>query len=234
MKKVFVGALSSIAVLMLFAIFVERHAIACELLPLMEYQTLDGEIFFEPDLSVVQVDTLVGLVNAASERMNRVYGTSNSKPRLLILSDAKVAAKWGANETGTMHRLPWRSCIIIGPKGRNVNVIAHEWLHAEIQHRVGFLRALIEIPTWFDEGAALTLDYRKPFLPENIDLADADVQAVKDLRSATDFFAGNSEKNYLSARLAVEPLIRNEHFFADLERISSGESFDAVFLQADK
>ena len=234
MKKIVVGALSGITILMLVGIFMQRHALACELLPLMEYQRASGEIFVEDELSAAQVDTLAGLVNAASARMTHVYGKPNSEPRLLILSNAKAGAKWGANETGTMHRMPWRSCIIIGPKGRNVDVIAHEWLHAEIQHRVGFLRTLSEIPTWFDEGAALTLDYREPFLLENIDLADVDVQAVKGLTNARDFFAGTSQQNYLSARLAVEPLIKRQHFFDDLERVSSGESFDIVFLQAEK
>ncbi|MDZ7923630.1 MAG: hypothetical protein U5M23_06135 [Marinagarivorans sp.] len=79
-------------------------------------------------------------------------------------------------------------CIIIGPQGQNVDVIAHEWLHAEIQHRVGFFRFLKEIPVWFDEGAALTLDYREPFLPENIDLPVEDVTAVKKLKSGKSFF----------------------------------------------
>lgn len=95
------------------------------------------------------------------------------------------------------------------------------------------LRFLTEIPVWFDEGAALTLDYREPFLAENINLADADIAAVKKLKSGRRFFSNNIRQNYQAARIAVEPLIRNEQFFNDLERVSLGESFDNVFLNAN-
>jgi hypothetical protein len=165
-----------------------------------------------------------------------VYWGYFSKTRtcLRFTSITKLSADWGANETASMHRMPWRSCIVIGFKGQNTDVISHEWLHAEIQHRIGFIRFLTEIPVWFDEGAALTLDYRKPFLPENIDLTDVDVAAVKKLKSGRQFFSNNIRQNYQASRLAVEPLIRSEKFFEDLEKIASGESFENVFLKANK
>ncbi|MGE6116539.1 hypothetical protein ACLHZU_10615 [Aeromonas salmonicida] len=153
---------------------------------------------------------------------------------LSLLLTFKVLQIGGANETASMHRIPWRACMIIGPKGQNVDVIAHEWLHAEIQHRVGFFRFLKEIPVWFDEGAALTLDYRNPFLPENISLPAEDVTAVKNLKSSKSFFSNNIRQNYQASRIVVEPLIRPKQFFNDLEKIASGESFENVFLIANK
>lgn len=123
---------------------------------------------------------------------------------------------------------------MIGPKGQNIDVIAHEWLHAEIQKRVGYLRFIMEVPVWFDEGAALTLDYRDPFLPENISLDIKEIQYVKALNNGRSFFSGDIRKNYQAARLAVEPLIKEEYFFHNLERISSGESFERVILKVNK
>jgi len=195
---------------------------------------MGGGIFIDPGIPDAETDTLMALVASALERIDSVYGVATSKPRLLITADAEMAAKWGANDTASMHRLPWRSCIVIGPRGKNVDVIAHEWLHAEIQHRVGFWRVLNEIPVWFDEGAALTVDYRKPFMPENIDLSDSEIAAVRNLKKARDFFSGNTRLNYQAARIAVEPLIQSERFFADLDRVSAGESFESVFLNASK
>ncbi|MEM7055165.1 MAG: hypothetical protein AAF446_11580, partial [Pseudomonadota bacterium] len=76
-------------------------------------------------------------------------------------------------------------------------------------------------------------DYREPFLPENIDLSEENVNAVQRLGSGRDFFSGDIRQNYQAARMAVTPLIQNDSFFADLDRIANGESFDRVFLNAD-
>lgn len=219
----------AVSVVIAGAIF-QRHALACELLPMLNYQQTDNGVFLAPDISRGQAERIRGLINLAEKRIDLVYGAPASKPRILVTSNSQLAAKWGANETASMHRTPWRSCIVIGPEGQNIDVIAHEWLHAEIQQRVGFIRFLREIPVWFDEGVALTLDYRAPFLLDNIDLTEADVQNVKHLVRGRDFFSGDIRKNYQAARLAVEPLILPERFFHDLERISLGESFESVFL----
>jgi hypothetical protein len=152
--------------------FFQRHALACDLLPILNYQQINSGVFIADDVSEPNANIISELVESASERISHVYGKPISTPRFVITADIHSAADWGANETASMHRMPWRSCIVIGPKGQNTDVISHEWLHAEIQHRIGFIRFLTEIPVWFDEGAALTLDYRKPFLPENIDLTD--------------------------------------------------------------
>ena len=212
----------------------QRHAIACDMLPLMNYQRLNSEVFLAGDFAEPQAQIISELIDSASERISHVYGKPLSKPRFVITADIQGAANWGANETASMHRMPWRACIIIGHKGQNVDVVAHEWLHAEIQHRVGFFRFLKEIPVWFDEGAALTLDYRNPFLPENINLLAEDVTSVKNLKSGKSFFSNNIRQNYQASRIAVEPLIRPKQFFNDLEKIASGESFENVFLKANK
>lgn len=211
----------------------QRHALACELLPVLSKRTIAEDVFVADDIPVEQFDGLRNLVSSAVERIARVYGMPESSPRYFISSDSQVAAKWGANATGAMHRMPWRSCIVIGPKGQNIDVLSHESLHAEIQQRVGFWRFLREVPVWFDEGAALTLDYREPYLPENIMLSDAEVKAARHLEKGRDFFAGDIKKHYQAARVAVEPLIRPEYFFADLDRVRNGEAFDAVFVDAD-
>jgi hypothetical protein len=211
--------------------FMTRHALACELVPqLGSYTSITADAHAAPGLDSVQFEHFSDLLNSARERIGERYGPTQSRPRLIVTDDPVTARRWGANETASMHRLPWRACIVIGPMGLNVDVVAHEILHAEIQHRVGFWRLLRDIPVWFDEGAALTVDYRAPFLPENIELNAEQIEAVMDLVSARSFFSGQVRQNYQAARLAVIPLIDNESFYEDLERIADGASFDEVFL----
>lgn len=209
--------------------FFMRHSLACELLPVRGYPLVQDEVYAAPGFDPQRFAAFLELLASASDRIATVYGQAESRPRILVTDDEGTARRWGANETASMHRLPWRSCVVIGPQGQNVDVLAHESLHAEIQHRVGFWRFLREIPVWFDEGAALTLDYREPFLPENIELTAGQVMAVRELERARDFFSGNARENYQAARMAVIPLIRPDSFFDDLDRISAGESFESVF-----
>jgi hypothetical protein len=231
-KRIAVAALGGFVLIMAIGAFIERRVITCQFLPAFGYTQLQGRAFAAGDIAPEQFGHLEGLVASAAERIRLVYGEPESRPWILITGNASTASRWGANQTASMHRMPGRSCIIIGPDGQNVDVLAHEYLHAEIQDRVGFWRFLKEIPVWFDEGAALTLDYREPFLPENIDLSEDQVDSVQRLKKNRDFFSGNIRENYQAARMAVIPLINTETFFLDLERIGNGESFDSVFPDA--
>lgn len=213
--------------------YFQRHALSCEALPLMgNYQKINDKVFLAPDISKKRMDELSQAIDSAIQRITDVYGTPISKPWIMITSDTVTAAKWAANETASMLRMPWCSCIIVGPDGQNADVISHELLNAEIQHRTGLWRLFKEIPVWFDEGAALTVDYREPFLPENIILQDEIIE-VEGLNRHKDFFSGNIRRNYQAARMAVIPYIRENNFYGDLERIAKGEPFEKVFFNAD-
>lgn len=211
----------------------QRHSLACELLPVLGYPMIGQDVYLVGDTTRERAEEIADLVAEARGRIESAYGTPVAQPRVLVTSSPDIARRWGSNETASMHRAPHRACIVLGPRGQNVDVIAHEWLHAEIMHRVGFVRFLTEIPVWFDEGAALTVDYRAPFLPENIHLSEPDIQAVQRLSRGSDFFSGDVRQHYQAARLAVEPLIIADAFFHDLDRIANGESFAEVFLSRD-
>lgn len=210
--------------------FFQRHSLACELLPVLNHPKIGDGVYFAGTPNAEEAAEILRLVTEARKRIEASYGAPVAIPRVVVTPTREAARRWGSNETASMHRAPHRACVVIGPEGQNVDVIAHELLHAEIMHRIGLVRFLTEIPVWFDEGAALTVDYRAPFLPENIELSESDVQAVKHLVKGRDFFSGDVRKHYQAARLAVESLVDAASFFHDLERIANGESFEQVFL----
>jgi len=206
------------------ALAMQHPGVACAQLPAEA-----GPVYADGPVPPAVVERIEHHAERAAARIEATFGAPRSRPRILVVADAEAAAAWGANGTASMHRAPWGSCIVLGPEGRSVDVIAHEWLHAEIQHRVGFWRFLREMPTWFDEGAALLVDHREPYRPGNIDLPEHSIEAMRDLDRGSEFFAGDVRTHYQAARLAVEPLIRAETFFDDLERVGAGEPFDEVF-----
>jgi len=224
------GILFLILIALFTSVYFKRHGIACALIPYMDYQAIQHNSYANVGLSKNQYTAFKALINSASGRIENTYGEPISKPIILFTSKKTTAAKWGANETATLHRTPWQTCIIVGPYGENTDVLAHEWLHAEIQERVGFLRIQKEMPIWFDEGAALTLDYREPYQPIDIHISFEEVSRVQNLVNGNKFYSGDIVKNYQAARMAVIPLIRKEYFYKDLEKISKGQSFNQVFM----
>jgi hypothetical protein len=224
-----VGILFLILIALFTGVYFKRHGIACTLIPYMDYRAIQHNSYANVGLSENQYTAFKALINSASRRIEKTYGKPIAKPIILFTLKKTTAAKWGANETATLHRTPWQTCIIVGPYGENTDVLAHELLHAEIQERVGFLTIQKEMPTWFDEGAALTLDHREPYLPINIHLSVEAISRVHNLVNTNTFFSGDIVKNYQAARMAVIPLIRKADFYKDLEKMSKGERFNQVF-----
>jgi len=70
-------------------------------------------------------------------------------------------AQYGIPSTpATVFYTPFRAIMVIGPDGINLDVLSHEMCHTELYHRLGWWRKEMRIPTWFDEGLAMQLDYR--------------------------------------------------------------------------
>ena len=98
MRKFVLGIFFIVVTFVLADAFLQRHALACELLPVLNYQQIDSQVFLGADISSERAESIRGLITSASERIEMVYGAPASKPRMLVTSNSKLAAKWGAND----------------------------------------------------------------------------------------------------------------------------------------
>ena len=111
-----------------------------------------------PDDSKQKIHSL--LVDAKT-RIAKHYGKINAKPKIIALSGKEELKKYGLNTNpGMLLFTPWNSYLLLNFQKANIDVTAHELVHAEIVHRVGYLKRQLHIPTWFDEGVAMQVDYR--------------------------------------------------------------------------
>ena len=102
------------------------------------------------------------LLNQAEQRVAAFFGTTKSKPWIRCPVRPRLGVGAGIGATFISPGLP--SVILLGPDGAgSVDVIAHEWAHAEIAQRVGGLRRNLLMPVWFDEGLAMQVDWRAHF-----------------------------------------------------------------------
>ena len=113
-------------------------------------------------------------------------------------------------------------------KKAGIDVTAHELVHAEVVNRVGYLTRLLEIPTWFDEGVAMQVDYRPKYHINKID--QKELERATSLTSAGKFWTNSAEeniKNYRASKAAVSKLFPDidKRLYSILSRIEAGDSF---------
>ncbi|WP_448563443.1 hypothetical protein [Thalassotalea ganghwensis] len=209
------------------AFFTQRQIIACHTVTLSGYSEIAPNILISP--SINDADTIVRTIKSAKERIEQTFGPVTANSRVVIVNNAEQAASLWSNQTGSTIYSPFGSCVVLGPKGQNTDVAAHELFHAEVFHRAGWFTHFTQVPIWFNEGIALLVDHRKPFKQENIDISEQDIVTVKQAFSSQAFFnTNNIVKRYQSARMATAD-INPATFYQNLERLAHGEQFQDVF-----
>ncbi|MDQ2077990.1 hypothetical protein [Marinimicrobium sp. ABcell2] len=227
MQRIKIVVFACFLLVVLVGVFSQRHALACEAVGLTGYEQVAPNVFVSP--SVENIEEVLRSILDGRQRVDTTFGEMIAIPKIVIVGNKVEASNFGANSTARAYYTPMGSCIILGPKGQNVDVAAHELVHAEVGQRVGWLTHWLDIPVWFNEGVALIVDHRKPFLIENIDISQEAIDSVKQLKTGREFFGGtNTHENYVASRMAVnnfDPL----QLYEKLERVRNGESFENVF-----
>ena len=101
------------------------------------------------------------LIQNSRLRLQGLYGSVASEPWIACLSEPRLGLGQGIGSTHFAPAMP--SILIVNEDGQNVDVLAHEWSHAELARRVGFWKRNVETPTWFDEGVAMQVDMRSDY-----------------------------------------------------------------------
>ena len=212
------------------------HAAACAVLGAMPLERLADGSLADAGLSGVARRAVVDDRAAALSRIATTYGPARAEPVIVHLSRADALWPFSYNSFGSTDFLPGRSCIVLGPDGRGVDVYAHELLHAEIADRVGFWTRWRQMPVWFDEGAAMQVDHRPAFdHPEAAGAAGGG--RIEERGSADSFFAVPPDqltRHYAQAKVAVATWLDRtgrKGFYSRLAEMREGKSFEAIWAE---
>jgi len=185
-----------------------------------------------PRTTAIQRSELVALVEEAKLRIRETFGVYSASPVIISVRDPNIRKKYSANSYANAILLPLserKAYLVIGENGHNIDVIAHELMHAEVFHRVGYWNQVVELPVWFSEGVAMQVDYR-----ERYDNPPANQQLEK-LEYGWQFFSGTDDErrqHYSIAKKEVNSWLRNREkyvLYEVLERIDAGENFGALY-----
>ena len=216
-------------------VWAQPQAAACALINYRGLDEVVPGILATSDVTVAQRRDFVRLHAAARIRIANTFGTLRASPVIVISSSEALRHVFpGASSYASTIYVPYRSCVIVGPKGHDVDILAHEELHAEIHHRVGHWYRLTQIPTWFDEGLAMQVDFRERYA-WSLQAGAVDGATVKQWISRSQFFGGDDDaltRRYAMAKEEVRLWLRRlgrENVYGFLERVRQGDRFVEIY-----
>ena len=204
---------------------------ACLLVGLSGFSEVSNRTLADRDLTS-DSQRLLQITSDARNRIETVFGKLESRSTLVFLGSSSRVGPFKLNAFGSTQFIGSHVCVMVGLKGQNVDVVAHELMHAELSQRVGYLKYLTEIPTWFDEGLAMQVDYRARYAL-SAQVAQSSNQ-VRKLTTDGSFFVADDNAlkfNYASAKHEVATWLSEvgtATLYSRLARMKAGELFAEI------
>lgn len=151
-----------IFVLVLLFAWLFPQFLRCFFVEYDSFQEIKPNVFVEEKTTKKQQDSLIKYIESAENRLKNFWGSKNGRAKIIFCTNPETYQKYAKTTEGAGFSIgtPLGSWIILNQDGLNVDVIAHEMCHDELMTNLGWWKTKQEIPTWFDEGLALMLDYR--------------------------------------------------------------------------
>jgi len=207
---------------------------ACLMVGMNELHELSDGSFAE-SASPVDQQRYVQITREARARIESTFGAVESKPILVFFDRPDGLGPFSLNAHGSTQFIGSRACVLVGPQGQNVDVVAHELMHAELHHRVGSLQRFLQVPTWFDEGVAMQVDDRPKYAlsPQPAQ----DTAYVREFTTYSSFSKGDGPavvRNYAAAKQEVAAWLAKvgrASLYSRLQRMRQGQSFAEAFAE---
>lgn len=172
------------------------------------------------------------LIKKASDRIESKFGSMRSQPIIYFFDLEGGFWQRKLNPYGSTIHLGYRTCVAIGPYGQNIDVVAHELMHAEIEERAGFWTRATKIPDWFEEGLVMQVDLRERY---NLPVGHP-TKYVTELFSRRKFYVSSPDgvltQNYAAAKAEVGAWLSQasaKGVYENLSEIKEGTSFDSIW-----
>ena len=204
------------------------------------FTSISKNCYIDSEIEEKNHKHIQSLIDNAKQRIIDKFGSFESNPIIIVTGTQKSAKEYGTNDFGSTVVLPWNQYVVFGPKGHNIDVMAHELLHAEIGHRLGYFIRQFKLPVWLDEGIAMQVDYRKKY---DIDIKSINSSELKRVKSISKrpilnpnhFWSGGEKqvvKNYQISKALVSEILNqdlNKSLYSMLKKVKEGKEFEDVF-----
>ena len=214
------------------AIAAYKKDVAARFIQHSDFIEIQKGIYVSPDTTEKQKKEFLELVIKAKQRIEKTYGEFTATPIIIVSHTSKQRRRYSSNSYASAKLMPFsknQAYIVVGENGHNVDIIAHELVHAEVFQRIGYYNQIVKIPVWFNEGLAMQVDYRERY--------NTPPKARKDLNQlkySRQFFKGDLVANYSEAKYEVKDWFKTYDYkklYQMLDAINAGNSFNDLYFR---
>ena len=203
-----------------YAFYAYSRIFWCTTIKISSFSQTGSNTYIDDALQKDESESLQDLVNQAKMRITNKFGAMQAAPVIIIVDTEKNHRKYGLGtdrQSVRAYITPWEKYLVISSGIRDIDLLAHEFLHVELAERLGYLNYKTKLPVWLDEGLALQVDDRKRFQVDTISFDRSEIDRIKTLdRSA--FFIGDNDmytRNMRAAKIAVRDLLKQHDLSID-------------------
>ena len=199
-------------------------------------QRFQQDVFVDPAMTGDARIRLQMSLALGRQRVADVFGEVLARPIVIATWTPSTATRFGIDPRATgFTRLTWtRSFIVLGPRGINVDVLAHEIAHAELSQRIRRFRLSSVVPPWFSEGLAMLVDRRPQYSRGaygQLVARGVRVPGLGEISTAEGFYSGDADATrmaYIVSKAEVQrwfALVGRNGLLRLIENISTGQDF---------
>lgn len=198
----------------------------------------EGRLYFNASTPHNKIDNLKSLINQASLRIANFWGQTTCNPKFIYCNNEGDFKKYCVNQFApAVTYLKFGSVIVLSGDAMDLDIIAHEFSHAEFYERIGFYKFNYKIPSWFKHGLAMQNDYRDYYSDDTLKAKSNNFKTlpdIKSLKSDREFYAGPQEQimlNYMAAKHEIKNWYTKEKLDKLIKDLNSGKTFEEAFGQ---
>jgi hypothetical protein len=236
MRKILIIFALLASLLFAGAAFAYSHVLWLTAIDDSDFIKLSENIFIDPALEKLEREQVLSAISEGKERISKTFGSYTAFPMIVITGTTKNAKRYGLGAfPAKAFAAPWNQYVVLNYQNENIDLIAHELMHAQLREIVGYWIYQTGIPTWFDEGVAMQVDFRARYEIDIPSFPQEEIVRVKKLTSPAKFWTDSKEKdinNYLAAKAAVHQVLTkasDKSLYSMLLKVNQGYSFHEVF-----
>lgn len=196
----------------------------------------EGSIYYNVSTPPGKIDSLKWLIANAAVCTTNFWGHLSSFPKFIYCDNEADFKKYCINPTApAVTYLKLGSVIVLSADAVDLDIISHEYAHAEFYERIGFWKFNYAIPSWFKHGLAMQNDKRGYYSEDTLKVKSDNFKNLPDIKSMNSdskFYDGTREQimlNYMTAKYVIKKWYTKEKLSRLINDLSTGKSFQKAY-----
>jgi hypothetical protein len=198
-------------------------------------------VYYDRTINANQLENLFRLKKVAEDKVKRNWGENALLDYTLIYcNNEKLYNKYGTPNTPATTQRKLGAYVVLSNDGVDEQIIAHEITHTILYNQLGWYKAILKIPTWFEEGLAMQVDDREKYSIDSLQIKLKNGLVLPDVSTivtGAKFYSGDDEAitlHYVTAKYVVYEWLKTHSLSAFIKKMNEGVDFDVAYKESLK